>query len=114
MIDFSLTPEQQLFRGQILELAKQKLNRGVLERDRNHTFDRDGWKACAEMGLLGLPVPERWGGLGLDVVGSMVAMEALGYAALDQGLAFAVNTQLWTCEGPILHSGTDDKKNRYI
>lgn len=114
MIDFSLTSEQELFRSQIIEFARQRLNRGVLERDRASTFDRDGFLACAEMGLLGLPVPEAYGGLGLDCVSSMVAMEALGYAAEDQGLAFAVNTQLWTCEVPILHFGTADQKDRYL
>jgi alkylation response protein AidB-like acyl-CoA dehydrogenase len=114
MVDFSLSPEQELFRTQIIEFARRKLNCGILERDREGTLDREGWKACAEMGLLGLPVPETYGGLGLDCVSSMLAMEALGYGAEDQGLAFAINTQLWTCEVPILHFGTADQKDRYL
>lgn len=113
-VDFSLSPEQELFRTQIVEFAKTRLNRGVIERDAGSVFDRAGFLACAEMGLLGLPVPERYGGLGLDVMSSMIAMEALGYAADDQGLAFVVNTQLWTCEVPILHFGSDDQKSRYL
>ena len=75
-MDFALTPEQVLLRSQIVELAKQRLNKRVMERDANAEFDRAGFKECAEMGLLGLPVPEAYGGLGLDVVSSMVAMEA--------------------------------------
>lgn len=113
-MDFSLTEEQTLFRSQIVEFARQRLNTGVIERDANHEFDRDGFLACAEMGLLGLAVPEEYGGLGLGCVSSMVAMEALGYGADDQGLAFVVNTQLWTCEMPILNFGTDAQKSKYL
>src|SRR5262249_20731063 len=113
-VDFGVTAEQELFRSQILEFARQRLNRGVVERDERAEFDRDGFAACAEMGLLGLPVPEAYGGLGVDVVSCMLAMEALGYAAEDQGLAFAVNTQLWTCEVPILHFGSEEQKARYL
>ncbi|MEQ8985801.1 MAG: acyl-CoA dehydrogenase family protein, partial [Deltaproteobacteria bacterium] len=91
-MDFALTEEQTLFRSQIIEFARQRLNGGVVERDAKHEFDRDGFFACGEMGLLGLAVPEQYGGLGLGCVSSMVAMEALGYGADDQGLAFVVNT----------------------
>lgn len=114
-MDFSLTEDQTLFYEQIVDFAQQRLNQaGLHERDQNHTFDREGFLACAELGLLGLPVPEAYGGLGLDVVSCMVAMEALGYGAADQGLAFTVNTQLWTCELPILKFGTDEQKQRYL
>lgn len=113
-MDFSLTEEQVLFRDNIVEFARSRLNEGVIERDTKGEFDRAGFMACAEQGLLGLPVPEAYGGLGLDVVSCMVAMEALGYGAADQGLAFAVNTQLWTCELPILHFGTEAQKQRYL
>lgn len=113
-MDFSLTEDQQVFRTQIIDFARKRLNAGVIERDEAAAFDRDGWQACAEMGLLGLPVPEVYGGLGLDVTSSMLAMEALGYGAHDQGLPFAINTQLWTCEVPILTFGTEAQKARYL
>lgn len=113
-MDFSLTEEQTLFRTQIVEFARQRLNEGVVERDAKHEFDRDGFMACAEMGLLGLAVPEQYGGLNLGCISSMVAMEALGYGADDQGLAFVVNTQLWTCEMPIYRFGTDEQKDKYL
>lgn len=113
-MDFSLTEEQTLFRSQIIEFARQRLNAGVIDRDERSEFDRAGFLACAEMGLLGLAVPEAYGGLGLGCISSMVAMEALGYGADDQGLAFVVNTQLWTCEMPILKFGTEEQKDRYL
>lgn len=113
-MDFALTEDQRVFREQIIEFARERLNQGVIERDHEGAFDREGWQACAEMGLLGLPVPERYGGLGLDVTSSMLAMEALGYGATDQGLPFVINTQLWTCEVPILHFGTEAQKAQYL
>ncbi|CAN0583990.1 unnamed protein product, partial [Laminaria digitata] len=113
-VDFALSEEQQLFYKNIVDFARSRLNEGVIERDDDSTFDREGFMACAEQGLLGLAVPEDYGGLGLDVVSCMVAMEALGYGAKDQGLAFAVNTQLWTCELPILHFGTEEQKQHYL
>lgn len=113
-MDFALSEEQELFHKNIVDFARTTLNEGVIARDEAGTFDRAGFMACAEQGLLGLPVPEAYGGLGLDVVSCMVAMEALGYGADDQGLAFAVNTQLWTCELPILHFGTEEQKQRYL
>lgn len=113
-MDFGLTEEQELLRGQIVEFARARLNRGVQARDQAGEFDREGFLACAEMGLFRLPIPEAEGGLGADVVTAMVAMEALGYGAEDQGLAFAVNTQLWTCELPILHFGSEAQKARYL
>ncbi len=113
-MDFSLSDEEKLLYDQVVQFARARLNEGVQERDAESRFDREGFLACGEMGLLGLPVPEEYGGSDLGVVSSMVAMEALGHGAADQGLAFAVNTQLWTCEVPILHFGSDEQKQKYL
>ncbi len=112
-MDFGLSADQQTLRQQVITFAK-RLNEGVRERDATSQFDRAGFLACADQGLLRIPIPEVYGGLGLGVVDSMVAMEALGYGAEDQGLAFAVNTQLWTCALPILHFGSDEQKSYYL
>jgi len=113
-MDFALTADQSQLRAQIIEFARRQLNTRVRERDRAAEFDRAGFRACAEMGLLGLALPEAFGGLGLDCTSSMVAMEALGYGAEDQGLAFAVNTQLWTCALPIYRFGTPAQHSQWL
>lgn len=113
-MDFSLTPDQQQLRAQVIEFARRRLNGRVRERDHAAEFDREGFRACGEMGLLGLPIGDAYGGLGLDCTSSMLAMEALGYGAEDQGLAFAVNTQLWTCAVPILRFGSEAQKDRWL
>lgn len=113
-MDFALTPDQTQLRAQIIEFARRRLNTGVRERDHAAEFDRAGFAACAEMGLCGLSIPETYGGLGLDCTSAMIAMEALGYGAEDQGLAFAINTQMWTCAVPVLRFGTDAQKDRWL
>ena len=106
--------EHRLLRDQIIEFAKNRLHKDVVTLDREHQFDREGFLALGEMGLLGLPIPEAYGGSNAGVVTSMVAMEALGYASKDQGLAFAANTQLWTSALPILKFGTESQRRKYL
>jgi len=75
---------------------------------------RDGWKRCAGFGVQGLSMPEKYGGLGLDILTCILTMEGLGYACRDSGLLFAINSHIWTCESPILKFGTDGQKEKYL
>ena len=61
-MDFDLTDEQRALRDSIHEFASRELNAEVVERDKTGTFSREAWQKCADMGLLGLPVPEENGG----------------------------------------------------
>jgi alkylation response protein AidB-like acyl-CoA dehydrogenase len=113
-MDENLTPEQREFKELVVRFARKSLNEGAKEREREGTFSREGWQRCAEFGLMGLPLPECYGGLGKDLLTCILAMEALGYACADSGLLFALNTHLWTCEMPILKFGTDAQRERYL
>jgi alkylation response protein AidB-like acyl-CoA dehydrogenase len=113
-MDFELTDEQRSLRQSIVEFAQRELNADVLERDKEGTFSREAWSKCAALGLLALPVPEEYGGAGADPLTVLVALEALGYACTDNGLVFSLNAQLWACETPILHFGTEEQKRRYL
>jgi alkylation response protein AidB-like acyl-CoA dehydrogenase len=113
-VDFALTQDQERHRRRAVEFARQELNDDVRGRDAAHEFPRDAWKRCAAFGVQGLPVPEEYGGAGADPVTIAVVMEALGYGCEDGGLLFALGAQMWSCEVPILHFGTDDQKRRYL
>ena len=76
-MDFEWTREQLAIYNEIRAFAKRELNDNLLERDRDGTFFRDGWKKCAEMGIHGLPVPKEFGGAGADILTTILAMEAL-------------------------------------
>jgi alkylation response protein AidB-like acyl-CoA dehydrogenase len=113
-MDFSLSPEQTEFRSAVVRFAQTELADDLRARERRGQFFLEGWRKCAEFGLLGLPVPAEYGGLALDPLSCVVALEALGYGCRDHGLVFALNSHLWTCVNPILGFGTDDQKARYL
>ena len=106
-MDFSFSEEQQHFHDTVVKFASKELNNNVLERDHTEEFDWHGWKQCAEFGLLGLPVPEQYGGQNADILTCVLAMQGLGFACEDAGLLFALNSHVWTCSIPILQFGSE-------
>ena len=113
-MDFELTDDQRSLRASIVEFARRELNEDVAERDKEGAFSRDAWRKCAELGILGLHVPEEYGGTGSDATTTLVALEALGYGCTDNGLLFSLNAQLWAIETPILRFGSDEQKRRWL
>ncbi len=113
-MDFSLTEDQQVFRREIIRFARKELNDGVIERDRAQAFPHDLWLKCGEMGLQGLPVPEEYGGVGLDPLSTALALEALGYGCEDGGLAFSICAHLLACVIPVTMHGSEEQKQRYL
>ena len=113
-MDFELTEEQRLLCASIADFARAELNEDVLARDRSGTFSRDAWHKCAEIGLLGLPVASDYGGQGADFLTTILALETLGHACTDNGLIFSLNAQMWACQTPIEHFGSEEQKQRYL
>jgi hypothetical protein len=113
-MNFSFSTEQIEFRDTMAEFARKTLNAGSLERDNKREFSRELWKKCAEMNIFGLPLPEKYGGIAADIPSIVAAMEGLGYGCRDNGLVFSINTQLWSCEIPILHFGSEEQKLKYL
>jgi alkylation response protein AidB-like acyl-CoA dehydrogenase len=113
-MDFSLTEEQQLLRETIVRFSQKELNVDVTERDREHRFPRDLWLKCGDMRLQGLPVPEEYGGSGLDPLSTAIALEALGYGCKDGGLVFSICAHLLSCVVPIWRHGTEEQKRRFL
>lgn len=113
-MDFELTDEQQSLRKSIVDFARRELGGDVVEADKAAMFSRERWVKCAGLGLLGLPVPEEYGGSGAGALTTIVALEALGYGCPDNGLLFSLNAQLWACTTPIVHFGSEDQKRRYL
>jgi hypothetical protein len=98
----------------VIKFAKQALNTGLIKRDRDGTFPRELWKKCAEFGILGIPFPEDYGGLGSDILSTQLYMEGLGYGCKDSGLIFGMNAQLWSVQMPIFRFGTEEQKKKYL
>ena len=113
-MDFALSPEQRELADAVRAFARAQLNEGLEARDEAGEFPRALWRACAEFGILGLPITTEYGGQGQDLLTTTVAMEALGHGCRDEGLVFSLNAQMWACEMPILHYGTEDQKRTWL
>lgn len=109
-----LSAEQQQLQASAIEFARTALGGSRVAADRTETFDRDGWNACARFGVLGMAIPEQYGGLGLGLSALLAVMEGLGYATRDQGLLFSINAHLWTNSIPILMYGSETQRSRYL
>jgi alkylation response protein AidB-like acyl-CoA dehydrogenase len=113
-MDFAWSAEQLALRDAVLEFARRALQDDVAERDQNADFSRELWARCAGFGIQGLPFPESYGGRGCDIMSTVLAFEALGYACRDNGLLFGLNAQMWSVQMPILRFGTEDQKRKYL
>lgn len=113
-MDLSLSQDQKLLRDATRKFAEQELNDGICERDRTGEFSRAGWRKCAEFGIQGLPMPQRYGGTEQDLAAVANAMESLGYGCQDRGLWFALGAQMWSVQMPLLIFGTESQKERYL
>src|SRR3989454_7327500 len=113
-VDFALTPEQQRLQEAVRRFTRERLNEGIVERDRHQEFARDLWVRCAELGLQGLPVPEEYGGSGLDPLSCAIALEALGYGCRDGGLVFSLCAHLLACVVPLWRHGSEKQLRHYL
>jgi alkylation response protein AidB-like acyl-CoA dehydrogenase len=113
-VTFELTEEQKKLQESAIAFARSALVSEMVTRDREAHFDRDAWKHCASFGVLGMPIPEEYGGLGLGLSELLAVMEGLGYGTRDQGLLFSLNAHLWTNSIPILIYGTDEQRKTYL
>jgi len=114
-MDFGWTDEQLARRAAACGFAQRELgDETLVERDHEGRFARELWERCARFGILGLSVPAEFGGAELDLPTAMLVMEGLGEGCPDNGLAFALNAQLWTVQRPIVRFGSDAQKQRYL
>jgi alkylation response protein AidB-like acyl-CoA dehydrogenase len=109
-----LTEEQEKLQDAAVEFARTALGGDMIARDREAHFDREAWRRCAEFGVLGMPIPQEYGGLGLGLSELLAVMEGLGRGTRDQGLLFSLNAHLWTNSIPILLYGTEEQRRRYL
>jgi alkylation response protein AidB-like acyl-CoA dehydrogenase len=113
-MDFSLTEEQRVLRESIVRFSREVLNEDVAKRDREQTFSVELWRRCAEIGIQGLPVPEQYGGSGVDALSCAIALEALGYGCHDGGLVFSLCAHILSCVVPLWQHGNEEQRRRYL
>ena len=113
-MDFTWSDEQLAFKKSVIDFAREQLNEDAVARDREGRFSRELWAKCAAFGLLGLSVPEEYGGNRTDTLTALLAMEGLGYGCRDNALAFGLYAHLWTSMLPIVLFGSPEQKAAFL
>ncbi len=113
-MDFELSDEQKAFYREVKEFAANEIAPYTEEYDRNSEFFWEGWRKMADMGLLGLPFPEEYGGSGGSALDTAVAMDAFGCGGGDMGVALSWGAHTVIGGVPIWIMGTEEQKKKYL
>ena len=111
-MDFELSEDHQLLRQTVRDFAEERIAPVAEELDREHRFPYDIVEALAELGLMGIPIPEEHGGGGGDTLAYAIAVEELTRIDSSVAITVAAHTSLGTM--PILLFGSDEQKERWL
>jgi isovaleryl-CoA dehydrogenase len=110
--DFGLGEELDEVRAQVRRFARERIAPRAEDIDRSNEFPRDLWPQLGDAGLLGITVPERWGGANLGYLAHIVAMEEISRASGSVGLSYGAHSNL--CMNQIVLNATDAQRDRYL
>ena len=111
-VDFELSPEQREIQTLAREFAAVEIEPNAAQWDREHAFPRELLQRMGELGLLGVCVPEAYGGAGTDFLSYILVLEELSRGDAGVGVTVAVHTS--ACTLPILQFGTDEQVARFV
>jgi len=109
---FELTDEQKILQKMIREFAEEEVAPGAIERDRTKTFPKEIFKKLGELGILGLPFPEKYGGGGADTISFAIVVEELSRACGSTGITYSAHVSLGGA--PLNLFGTEEQKQKYL
>ncbi|MFW5816410.1 MAG: acyl-CoA dehydrogenase family protein [Wenzhouxiangella sp.] len=111
-MDFQLTEEQQMIQAAARDFAVNEIAPTAAAFDASAEFPLDNIRKMGELGLMGIEVPDSYGGAGLDTIGYVLAMIEVSAADASHGTIMSVNNSLF-CNG-ILKHGSEDQKQRFV
>jgi butyryl-CoA dehydrogenase len=111
-MSFELTEEQELIKNMVREFAEEEIKPIASEICRDHRFPAETVKRMAELSIFGLSTPEELGGAGGDTLSYALAVEELSRVCASHGVILSAHVSLGMA--PILKSGTDAQKQKYI
>jgi short-chain 2-methylacyl-CoA dehydrogenase len=111
-VNYDLTEEHELLRRTVREFAEERIAPVAEDLDREKRFPYEIVAELAELGVMGIPVPEEHGGSGGDTLGYAIAIEELARIDSSVAITVAAHTSLGTM--PILLFGTDEQKGRWL
>src|SRR5262250_2559571 len=111
-MDFRPTDEQQLLRRTVREFAETEIRPHVREWDEAQHFPSEIVPALASLGLMGIQVPEQYGGAGMSAIDYCICIEEL--ARVDPGLALSIAAHNGLCAAHIFMFGDESQKRRFL
>jgi short/branched chain acyl-CoA dehydrogenase len=111
-VNFDLSPEHELVRSTVREFAEQRVAPVAAELDREHRFPYGLVEELAGLGLMGMPIPEEYGGAGTDTLSYAIAVEELTRIDSSVAITVAAHTSLGTM--PILLFGNEEQRREWL
>jgi alkylation response protein AidB-like acyl-CoA dehydrogenase len=111
-VEFDLSPEQREIQAVAREFAEAEIVPHAAQWDRDHGFPRELLAKLGDLGLMGVCVPEEYGGAGADFLSYILVLEELSRADAGVGVTVAVHTS--ACTMPILQFGTEEQRARFV
>lgn len=110
-MNFHFTEEQQMMRQMVREFTANEIAPFVEHMERGE-FPRPILKKMAELGLMGITVPEQYGGAGMDFTSYIIAIHEISKVSATVGVILSVHASVGT--NPILYFGTEEQKQKYV
>ncbi|WP_071393258.1 acyl-CoA dehydrogenase [Bacillus tuaregi] len=111
-MNFSLSEEHDMIRRMVRDFAQNEVAPKAAERDEEERFDRDIIVKMAELGLMGIPWPEEYGGIGGDYLAYCIAVEELAKVCASTAVTLSAHTSL--ASWPLYRFGTEEQKQKYL
>lgn len=109
---FRLTDEQIMIQSMVRDFSREVVAATAAERDRTRAFPMSNFKKMGELGLMGMMVPEAYGGAGADTVSYVLALMEIAYCCASTAVVMSVHNSI-VCES-IVKFGTEEQKRRYL
>ena len=111
-LNFQLGEDIDALRDAVREFAQAEIAPRAAEIDRSDQFPMDVWRKFGDLGVLGITVPETYGGANMGYLAHMVAMEEISRASAAVGLSYGAHSNL--CVNQINRNGTEAQKQKYL
>ncbi len=109
---FKLTEDQELLRKTIREIAEENFKEKARDIDKTHRFPKENFDLLAKLGFVGLTLPEKYGGSGLDYISFSIVMEEIARCCATTSVILSAHLSL--CAVPISKFGSETLKEKYL
>ncbi|SET23173.1 acyl-CoA dehydrogenase/hypothetical protein [Salinibacillus kushneri] len=111
-MNLQLTEEQKMMQKMVQDFARREVASAVKRMEQEDRFPREMVKRMGDLGLMGIPIPEKYGGSGFDFMSYIIAINELSRENAAIGVVLSVHTSVGT--NPILYFGTEEQRGKYV